>query len=427
MLKGSGLVDRFAVEIRQLFKQLAARHFNVGAASCSTKWSTGKAVYPKGEQSEEVQNIKQRKWEIVRTFGPLLTTTARRRRRSRQDDTTADVVVHVSEAGFKDLQSFSPSTSSVVAATVEADDIRQQLEAPRPSYSEGSVMKAISGGYQWRVITSKVVPSVSSTSKQPTQVVNVRPSAESVEGVRYSPVLKALRTFPMLKVDNVMPLAHQCQDWLRTHEAFVVRPSVSTILQQTMPLKSVQALEKWKVRLVEQLGMEGFQNYQAELLRVGRTLHQAIERFLSRKSLDEFQVDDSIVGYWRSLQTVLSDVSNVVLQEQPVEHPFLFYRGVLDCVANYRGVPMLIEWKTSQRPKPSVEDTFDNPLQAAAYVGALNFTEKLNFQVTNVAIVVAYSSGAPADVHLLDDKLTADYWDKWLMRFSKFSLLVETF
>lgn len=55
--------------------------------------------------------------------------------------------VHVAEAGFKDLESFSPTTNSVMSVKVEADDIGQLLETPQPSYSEGYVMKAISGGY----------------------------------------------------------------------------------------------------------------------------------------------------------------------------------------------------------------------------------------------------------------------------------------
>lgn len=44
MLKDSGLVDQFAVEIVQLSKQLAVRHFSVGAASCLAKLAMGKVV-----------------------------------------------------------------------------------------------------------------------------------------------------------------------------------------------------------------------------------------------------------------------------------------------------------------------------------------------------------------------------------------------
>lgn len=44
---------------------------------------------------------------------------------------------------------------------------------------------------------------------------------------------------------------------------------------------------------------------------------------------------------------------------------------------------MLIEWKTSSKPKLSVKSMFDDPLQVVAYLGALNFDENyhLPFQV----------------------------------------------
>lgn len=39
----------------------------------------------------------------------------------------------------------------------------------------------------------------------------------------------------------------------------------------------------------------------------------------------------------------------------------------------FRGMPILIEWKTSGKPKLSVKSMFDDPLQVVAYLGALNF------------------------------------------------------
>ena len=37
---------------------------------------------------------------------------------------------------------------------------------------------------------------------------------------------------------------------------------------------------------------------------------------------------------------------------------------------------MVIEWKTARRPKHSVRDLYDNPIQAAAYLGAYNYTHR---------------------------------------------------
>ncbi|GCC26679.1 hypothetical protein chiPu_0005097 [Chiloscyllium punctatum] len=118
-------------------------------------------------------------------------------------------------------------------------------------------------------------------------------------------------------------------------------PSVTRILQLTMSLEQAFYLERWKRRMITELGQDGFKEYSKN-------------------------------------------------------------------------------WKTSEKPKPYFRNTFDNPLQVAAYAGALNHDDNYNFQVERGLIVVAYKDGSPAHAHFMDRELFLTCWKKWLLRLEKY-------
>jgi mitochondrial genome maintenance exonuclease 1 len=104
-------------------------------------------------------------------------------------------------------------------------------------------------------------------------------------------------------------------------------------------------------------------------------------------------------GCWSSLSKVLPDLGKILNLESPVCHPTLQYRGIIDCVAEFRldiyhfkftdvlnikpirGEPMVIEWKKSDRKKPIIQYTYDAPLQMTAYIGAINFDKTYSEKV----------------------------------------------
>ncbi|NWT21829.1 MGME1 exonuclease, partial [Cardinalis cardinalis] len=199
-------------------------------------------------------------------------------------------------------------------------------------------------------------------------------------------------------------------------------PSVTRILQQTLSPQQVFYLERWKQKMIEELGKEGFEEYTKNLFLQGELFHSALESiFLSEETAARDQGEvDVVAGYLSSVEGVLEDISEVKALESGVHHESLQYLGLVDCVAKYRGQLCVIDWKTSEKPKPFLQNTYDNPLQVAAYIGAINHDANYDFQVRCGLVVVAYKDGSPAHPHFMDPDLCSHYWNKWLLRLEEY-------
>ena len=89
--------------------------------------------------------------------------------------------------------------------------------------------------------------------------------------------LEPILTFPLLnkfvhstkKINEVNYLRKQLENLCE--KSFV--PSVSMILQKTMPKERIEILDRWKQNMINQLGKEGFEKYQAGTLFFSLNLH----------------------------------------------------------------------------------------------------------------------------------------------------------
>jgi len=75
-----------------------------------------------------------------------------------------------------------------------------------------------------------------------------------------------------------------------------------------------------------------------DLFANGSNLHAAIHQYLSGKPEGELVLLPANDGHWRSIVSVLNDITDVVCLEKFIRHTHLQYCGVLDCVAEYRSV-----------------------------------------------------------------------------------------
>lgn len=195
-------------------------------------------------------------------------------------------------------------------------------------------------------------------------------------------------------------------------------PSISQVLQGSMSEASHAALNNWKVQKTAELGEVGFIEHQRKIFSRGSALHQRI--MLQLTGSGQIVVPKEIENYWKSLKGVFPDVNDVELLEKRVYHPFLCYKGVFDCLAKYKGELVVIDWKTSSKPKPTMAQLYDEPLQTAAYTGAINYDPSLTYNIDKFVVVIAYESGEPATVHAFSSKVCQEYWNYYLKRLTTY-------
>ncbi|MFQ3615238.1 MAG: PD-(D/E)XK nuclease family protein [Cyanobacteriota bacterium] len=196
-------------------------------------------------------------------------------------------------------------------------------------------------------------------------------------------------------------------------------PSVSTILNATKPPEAREALAKWRDRL----GAEEASRIATAASRRGSQTHAHIRRYLAGENPT---CPDAVRPYWQSLEPIVAEIQDVRLLETPVFHYDLGYAGKVDCVASYRGVPCLLDWKTGDRPKGSIERLYDGPLQLAAYCGAVNhYCEAEQIHIREALLVVAIPN-QPAEVFWFEPGAIAQYWSQWQRRVAEYYRRMES-
>lgn len=225
-------------------------------------------------------------------------------------------------------------------------------------------------------------------------------------------------TESMMSPESIRNILPNCKH-VSNRKDYLLYPSVSKILNATMSDSSRAALRRWRLKMISELGEEGFLTHYRGLLDRGSLFHAAIHNYLSGAPESDLNLDQ-VQGCWQSLTDVVTNITDVRVLESHVVHSSLMYKGVIDCVAQYKGKPVLIEWKKSDKQKPDIEKTYDAPLQLSAYFGAMNYDVNYNFQVQGGLVVVAYSDGSPAHTFNMSITDCKKYWSLWLLRLKQY-------
>lgn len=193
-------------------------------------------------------------------------------------------------------------------------------------------------------------------------------------------------------------------------------PSVTTILNATKPQEDKDRLLNWRQRV----GVAEANRISGTASRRGTGTHKQIQRYLEGK---DSPCPDAIQPYWESIEPVLQDVGNVRLVEGTVFNYDSGYAGRVDCVASFRGIPCICEWKTADKPKGSVERLYDYPVQIAAYSSAVNHHYQAYDINLKYALLAVAIPGVPAEVFWFEPEVMQTYLQQWEERVAVFCRL----
>lgn len=190
-------------------------------------------------------------------------------------------------------------------------------------------------------------------------------------------------------------------------------PSVTTILNATKPQEDRDRLANWRQRV----GVTEANKISGNASRRGTQTHKQIQRYLLG---EDAPCPDASRLYWESIEPVLQEINTVKLIEGPVFHYELSYAGRVDCVASYKGIPCVCEWKTADKPKGSIERLYEYPLQLTAYLGAVNqYYKDYGVKLDHALLVVAIPE-MPAEVFWFEPAAMKGYWQQWEQRVTQY-------
>ena len=190
---------------------------------------------------------------------------------------------------------------------------------------------------------------------------------------------------------NLPKLETQTVDYKRFYitpegEAY---PSITTVLS----IRGKKGLMEWRNRVGEKVA-----NYVAgKAAARGTAVHYMCEDYLNNKSLDfpsEFEKHKKNFLPWclfsQLKEQVLHNITDIYAQEVGLYSDKYKIGGRADCICKYKGVPSVIDFKTSTKER--TDDWNENfYIQGAAY--AEMFYERTGIEIKQIVILVVTEDG----------------------------------
>ena len=164
-------------------------------------------------------------------------------------------------------------------------------------------------------------------------------------------------------------------------------PSITSVLGANP--EKIKGLQKWRKRV----GEAEANKISRKASRRGTTVHKICEDYLNNE--DEYingAMPDS-VEMFNSLKPILmKSVGNIYGQELALYSDHLGVAGRVDLIAEWDGVPSIIDFKTSGRPK-KIEWIDDYFMQCSGY--AAMYYEMTDFPIKDVVVAIMVDGDSP--------------------------------
>ena len=207
------------------------------------------------------------------------------------------------------------------------------------------------------------------------------------------------------------------------HDKDLMYPSITSVLGHTMSNEKSESLQKWR----DSMGHAEADAFTKEAARRGTSVHYMLEQFFDGVQPNQIDYSTSTkddIDMFRSIiKFNAKNVTKVYCQEIPLYSTVLEVAGRVDLVGEWKGVPAIIDFKTSGRMKND-KDIEDYWQQICFYAVAYN--ELYGTNIDRGVIMMGVKNGLPR-IWCIDNLLECNL-EKLINRISIFykGLLNET-
>ena len=158
-------------------------------------------------------------------------------------------------------------------------------------------------------------------------------------------------------------------------------------MTSVLSVLSRDGIEQWKKRV----GEKAANKISRQAANRGTNVHSLCEKFIANERINGAMPD--ALAMFNSIKPIMEDnISDIYTQEASLYSDSLGVAGRVDLVAKWNGIPAIIDFKTSRKPKKE-EWVLGYYLQTTGY--SLMFEERYGVPIKQIVILIAVDGEDP--------------------------------